>query len=146
MLFRSPFSCLPYFCLLILNYCRGLQAKEGGTPQFPSPVRDRILGGTTLINAGLTGKIPRMSRILLLLPLTPALRCISPASEAPPGSSADTVASALLHCGHSAGTQILAIPQRPHIRVHTGLRGRFRQLPIKASHHRLSLCNAPLPY
>lgn len=61
-------------------------------PKFLS-LRDRNLGGTTLINA--------LTCTLLLLPLSPVLRC------AP----------------------------------HTGLQGRFRTVPVKASHQRLSLCN-----
>ena len=66
-------------------------------PKFLSP-RDRNLGGTTLINAFVC--------ILLLLPLSPVLRC------AP----------------------------------HAGLRVRFRTVPVKASHHQLSLCNVSHPY
>ena len=72
-------------------------ARKNEPPDF-HPVRDRKFGGTTLINAHIC--------ILLLIPLSPVLRC------AP----------------------------------HAGLRGRFRTVPVKASHQRLSLCNVSYPY
>lgn len=76
---------------------RELPCWANKTAEILSP-RDRIFGGTTLINAHL--------RIQLLIPLSPVLRCA----------------------------------------LHAGLQGRFRTVPVRASHQRLSLCNVSRPY